>query len=30
MAFLPHYGTQRLHNYHHNGLDETQFELYEN
>lgn len=30
MAFLPHYGTQRFHNYHHNGLDETQFELYEN
>lgn len=27
MAFLPHYGTQRFHNYHHNGLDETQFEL---
>lgn len=30
MAFLPHYGTQRFHNYHHNGLDKTQFELYEN
>ena len=30
MAFLPHYATQRFHNYHHNGLDETQFELYEN
>jgi|TARA_R110001632_G_scaffold112795_1_gene223880 glycosyltransferase involved in cell wall biosynthesis len=30
MAFLPHYGTQRFHNYHHNGIDKTQFELYEN
>ena len=27
MAFTPHYGTQRYHNYHHNGLDKTQFEL---
>ena len=27
MAFVPHYGTQRYHNYHHNGLDKTQFEL---
>jgi hypothetical protein len=30
MAFLPHFGTQRFHNYHHNGLDKPQFELYEN
>ena len=30
MAFLPHYGTQRFHNYHHNGIDKTQFKLYEN
>ena len=30
IAFLPHYGTQRFHNYHHNGQDKTQFELYEN
>jgi hypothetical protein len=30
MAFLPHYGTQRFHNYHHNGIDKTEFELYEN
>lgn len=30
MAFFPHYGTQRLNNYHHNGIDRTQFELYEN
>ena len=30
IAFLPHYGTQRFHNYHHNGIDKTQFELYEN
>jgi len=30
MAFLPHYGTQRFHNYQHNGIDKTQFELYEN
>jgi glycosyltransferase involved in cell wall biosynthesis len=30
MAFLPHYGTQRFHNYHHNGADKTQLELYEN
>jgi hypothetical protein len=30
MAFLPHYGTQRFHNYHHNGMDKIQFELYEN
>jgi len=29
LAFLPHYGTQRFHNYHHNGIDKTQFELYE-
>lgn len=30
MAFFPHHGTQRLNNYHHNGIDRTQFELYEN
>ena len=30
MAFLPYYGTQRFHNYHHNGIDKTEFELYEN
>jgi glycosyltransferase involved in cell wall biosynthesis len=30
IAFLPHYGTQRFHNYQHNGIDRTQFELYEN
>jgi len=30
MAFLPHYGTQRFHNYHHNGKDKTQFQLHEN
>jgi glycosyltransferase involved in cell wall biosynthesis len=30
IAFLPHYGTQRFHNYHHNGIDKTQLELYEN
>jgi hypothetical protein len=30
IAFLPHYGTQRFHNYHHNGIDKTQFELYKN
>ena len=30
MAFLPHYGTQRFHNYHHNGIDTTQFELHKN
>ena len=30
MAFLPHYGTQRFHNYHHNGVDTTQFELHKN
>jgi glycosyltransferase involved in cell wall biosynthesis len=30
IAFLPHYGTQRFHNYHHNGIDKTQFDLYEN
>jgi len=30
MAFLPHYGTQRFHNFHHNGVDKTQLELYEN
>lgn len=29
MAFLPHYGTQKFHNYHHNGLDKSVFELYE-
>ncbi len=28
IAFLPHYGTQRFHNYHHNGIDKTQFELH--
>lgn len=28
IAFLPHYGTQRFHNYHHNGIDKTQLELY--
>ena len=27
MAFLPHYGTQKFHNYHHNGKDKNQFEL---
>ena len=27
IAFLPHYGTQRFHNYHHNGIDKTQFSL---
>lgn len=27
IAFLPHYGTQRFHNYHHNGKDKTQFDL---
>ena len=30
IAFLPYYGTQRFHNYHHNGIDKTEFELYEN
>jgi glycosyltransferase involved in cell wall biosynthesis len=30
MAFLPHYGTQVLINYHHNGKAKTQFKLYEN
>lgn len=30
MAFFPHYGTQKFYNYIHNGLDKTQFELYEN
>ena len=30
IAFLPHYGTQRFHNYHHNGIDKTQFKLYKN
>ena len=30
MAFFPHHGTQRLNNYHHNGIDRTQFELCEN
>ena len=30
MAFLPHCDTQKILNYTHNGLDETQFELYEN
>jgi glycosyltransferase involved in cell wall biosynthesis len=30
IAFLPHFGTQKFHNYHHNGMDKTQFELYEN
>lgn len=30
MAFLPHTNTQKTLNYTHNGLDETQFELYEN
>lgn len=29
MAFLPHYGTQRFHNYHHNGIDKTQFKLHD-
>ena len=27
-AFLPHLGTQRIHNYQHNGKDKTEFELY--
>ena len=27
IAFLPHYATQRFLNYHHNGIDKTQFEL---
>jgi len=30
MAFLPHYGTQVLINYHHNGKAKTQFKLHEN
>jgi glycosyltransferase involved in cell wall biosynthesis len=30
MAFLPHYGTQVLINYHHTGKAKTQFKLYEN
>ena len=29
IAFFPHYGTQRLHNHIHNGLDKTQFKLHE-
>lgn len=27
MAFLPHLGTQKFHNYHHNGIDKKQFQL---
>ena len=27
MAFLPHFGTQKFHNYHHNGIDKKQFQL---
>lgn len=30
LAFLPHCGTQKFHNYHHNGKDKTQLKLYEN
>lgn len=30
MAFLPHCGTQKILTYAHNGIDKTQFELYEN
>ena len=30
LAFFPHYGTQRMQAYHHNGIDKTQLELYEN
>ena len=30
LAFCPHYGTQRIQAYHHNGADKTQLELYEN
>lgn len=30
IAFLPHCGTQKVLTYTHNGIDKTQFELYEN
>ena len=30
IAFLPHCGTQKVLTYAHNGIDKTQFELYEN
>ena len=30
LAFFPHYSTQRIQAYHHNGIDKTQLQLYEN